>query len=81
MTCHTMADIETLGTRVGSVVLSVAFVRFEDMASCSVNLSVPDQQSLGCEVDPSTVEWWRAQPPEAWAAASSNPQPLRRGGD
>lgn len=76
MTCHLMLDIESLSTRVGGVVLSAAFVRFEDLASCSINLSVTDQQALGMEVDASTVEWWRAQPPEAWAAAASNPQPI-----
>lgn len=73
---HIMLDIETLGTRPGAVVLSVACVRFADEASCAVTLSVPDQTALGLEIDPQTHAWWGTQPPEAWAAATANPQPL-----
>ena len=76
-TCHIMCDIESLGTRVGSVVLSVAFVRFEDHASLSLNLNVPEQQALGLEINPATVEWWRdPSRSEAWAAATTNAYPL-----
>lgn len=76
--CHVMLDTETLGTRIGSVVLSAAFVRFEDEATASVNLSVPEQQALGLEIDPATERWWQNQKPEAWAAATQNPVPLER---
>ena len=61
MTTHIMVDIETLGTRLGAVVLSAAFVRFTDEAHMSVNLSVPDQEMIGLEKDESTLEWWRIQ--------------------
>lgn len=77
MTQHIMLDIESLGTRPGAVVMSAAFVRFSDLASCSVNMSIPDQQALGLEIDPATHAWWGTQPPEAWAAAISNPTPLQ----
>ncbi|XUM19786.1 3'-5' exonuclease [Bradyrhizobium oligotrophicum S58] len=73
---HICTDIETLGTRPGFVVLSAAFVRFSDEASCTLNLSVPDQVALGLEIDPDTHAWWGTQPPETWAAATSNPTPL-----
>jgi hypothetical protein len=74
--CHISLDIETLGVRPGSVVLSAAFVRFEDFASCSVNLNIHEQMALGCEVDPQTHSWWGTQPIEAWDAATQNPASL-----
>lgn len=73
---HLMLDTETLGTRPGAVVLSVALVRFSDEVSTTLNLSVPDQQALGLEVDAQTSDWWGQQPPEAWTAATQNPAPL-----
>lgn len=75
--CHIMLDIETLGVRPGFVVLSAAFVRFEDMASTALVMDHVDQTALGLEMDPATVEWWQQQSPEARAAAIANPVPLR----
>jgi hypothetical protein len=80
MTTHIMCDSETLGTRPGAIVLSVAFVRFSDMAHTTLNLSVPDQEALGCVKDDSTLAWWadqEAKTPGAWEAATRNPVPLR----
>lgn len=79
MTTHIMTDIETLGTRPGAIVLSAAFVRFRDEAHISVNLSVPEQQAIGLEQDPGTLEWWRkqeAEAPGAWLRVTANPFPL-----
>lgn len=79
MTTHLMVDIESLGTRPGAIVLAVAFVRFSDEAQMTVNLSLPDQEALGLEKDPDTLRWWaeqEAKHPGAWAAATSNAQPL-----
>lgn len=76
---HIMLDIETLGTRPGAIITSVAFVRFSDEAHCTFNLSIPEQQALGMEADPATLEWWGKQDPAAWAAATVNPQPLAIG--
>lgn len=79
MTTHIMCDIETLGTRPGAIVLSVAFVRFTDEAHMTLNLSIPDQEALALEKDPATELWWRdqeAKHPGAWDAATSNPTRL-----
>lgn len=76
MTTHVMLDIETLGTRPGCVVMSAAMVRFSDLASASVNLSIPEQQASGLEVNPETHAWWGTQDPAAWKATTENPQPL-----
>jgi len=76
---HLMTDTETLGTRPGAIILSVAFVRFTDEASMSVNLSVPEQEALGMEMDPGTLQWWHdqeAKAPGAYAAATVNPLSL-----
>jgi 3' exoribonuclease, RNase T-like len=74
---HIMLDIESLCTRPGCVVLAAAFVRFSDEASTTLNLSIPEQQALGLEIDPQTQAWWTQQPAESWAAATSNAVPLR----
>lgn len=71
--CHVMLDTETLGTRPGCVVLAAAFVRFEDEAHCSLNLSTLPQYKLGGFHEESTCAWWRDQDPEAWRLATENP--------
>lgn len=79
MTTHLMVDIESLCKRPGGIVLVAAFVRFSDEAHCTLNLSIPDQQALGLEIDPETQAWWQdqeAKHPGAWATATENPQPL-----
>lgn len=77
MTTHIMIDTETLGTRPGFVVLSVAFVRFTDEAHCTLNLNVHDQLALGLEIDEQTHRWWAGQDPAAWQLATQNPVALR----
>lgn len=76
MTTHIMLDIETLGTRPGCLVLSAAFVRFSDEAQVSLNLSIADQEALGLEKDPQTLQWWAEQErtaPGAWEKATASP--------
>lgn len=76
---HLMLDVESLSTRPGAVILSVALVRFSDEAQVTLNLSIPDQQALGLEIDPATQAWWQSQEqqhPGAWEIATRNPVPL-----
>lgn len=73
---HLMLDSETLSTRPGGVVMSVALVRFSDEAHCSINLNISEQQALGLTIDPKTEAWWAQQDRAAWAAATSNPLPV-----
>ena len=77
MTTHIMCDTETLGTKPGAIVTSVALVRFADEAHTTINLSVPDQQALALVSDPATEAWWMQQDPVARTAAFANPVPLR----
>ena len=79
MTTHIMTDIESLGTRPGAIVTSVALVRFADEAHTTINLSVPDQQALGLVQDGATLAWWMQQDPVARTAAFANPVGLRDG--
>lgn len=76
MTQHIMLDIESLGVRPGSVVLSAALVRFADEASTAVVLDQPQQYALGLRKDQATADWWVSQSDEAYNAAFFNPIPL-----
>lgn len=74
---HLMLDIETLGTRPGFMVLSAALVRFDDLASTSLNFNWDDQRVLGLQEDPATHEWWSAdERSEAWVASVKDAVPL-----
>jgi hypothetical protein len=49
-------------------------------AHVTLNLSIPEQQALGMEMDAGTIQWWHdqeAKAPGAWARATSNPYPIR----
>jgi len=79
MTTHLMVDIETLGTRPGAIIISAAFVRCADEANFVLNLSIPEQQALGMEIDPATHAWWGEQEtkcPGIWQRVTENPQSL-----
>lgn len=70
---HIMLDLETLGTRPGAIILSIALVRFSDEACVQVNLDIEMQRALGMHSDPATEQWWSTQSAEAWHAATVNP--------
>ncbi len=75
---HMMLDLETLGTRPGSIVLSVAALMFDPAdgkitAGTSDNIDIPAQMRMRMTVDDSTLEWWAGQPDAAWKAATRDP--------
>jgi hypothetical protein len=77
---HVMVDIETLGTRSGSVVVSIGAVQFSDAgfgASFYRSIDVFDSLMHGLVIDPETVEWWRKQSPETRGAVMAEPHRLR----
>jgi len=63
-----MVDLETLGTKPGSIVLSIGAVYFgldglgKDFYSV---ISVEDSEACGLTSDQSTVDWWTKQSEEA----------------
>lgn len=62
-------DIETLGTKPGSVVLSIGVVGFEVNKApkelLNVRIDVLESLFAGLKVDESTLAWWRKQSREA----------------
>jgi len=77
---HIMLDLETLGTRPGSIVLTIGAVKFDRggvrdkfyTAICEA-----DSSANGLSSDPSTVEWWQKQSAEAREAAFAGTDSLR----
>jgi hypothetical protein len=68
MNNHIMLDLETLGTRPGSVMLSIGAVAFgpDGLGSeLHVIISRDDSLSYGLVEDPSTMRWWQDRSPEA----------------
>lgn len=62
-----MLDLETLGVRCGSVILSIGACTFDRNAGYYGDLcfhqflKLGDQIGMGATMDPSTVMWWLAQ--------------------
>lgn len=75
-----MLDLETLGTRPGSIVLTIGAVKFSKMgvgekfyrAICEA-----DSAANGLSSDPSTLEWWLKQSEEAREAAFAGTDSLQ----
>lgn len=75
-----MVDIETLGTKAGSVILSIGAVAFDRVTGeisptqFHVPISIASSVRLGATIDADTIRWWRDQSPEAqtiiWRALS-----------
>lgn len=77
MTTRIMADIETLGTAPGSVILSIGAVKFNAReVYLDTFYQVIDPKSctgMGLTMDPDTVMWWMQQSDEARKALFANP--------
>lgn len=68
-----MIDIETLGTKPGSVIASIGAVAFDATTgefgeTFYVKIDVADAQNEGLHIDASTVAWWMQQSDEARAS-------------
>lgn len=78
---HVMIDIETLGTRPGSVILSLGAQVFDPMtgelgASFYANVDPESCRALGLTEDASTVKWWAEQSSAARSALEKDQQVL-----
>ena len=67
---HVMVDIETMGTKSGSVILSIGAVQFdlktgETGKTFEINISMDDSIKHGLKTDVSTIIWWMKQSDEA----------------
>ena len=76
---HIMLDLETLGTRPGSIVLTIGAVKFDKGGirdKFYVAIDKNDSDFFDLTSDPSTVDWWQKQSAEAREAAFSGKTPL-----
>ena len=76
MSKHTMLDMETLAVSPNAVVLSLGAVHFDPYGtgysdSLYFRIDIDDQDALGREVDPGTLEWWGRQDPAIMEEAFS----------
>lgn len=60
---NVMIDIETLGTKPGCVVLSIAAVRFDiktgqDLDKIKINVDLESCLKIGLKVEADTFKWW-----------------------
>lgn len=63
---HIMVDLETLGKMAGCQILSIGAVVFDRHGlGAEFYASLDTTRQHGLHVDPSTVEWWSKQSPEA----------------
>lgn len=72
MSKHVMVDIETLGSKPGSVILSIGACEFNSNGITShfyTRIDVGSSILNGLTVDQDTVNWWKAQDGEAVHAA------------
>ena len=77
---HVMLDLETFGTRPGSVLRSIGAVTFGLRAGLGEefyrNIDKQSQLELGLTVDAQTEAWWARQSEEAQRHLLDNPAPL-----
>lgn len=71
-----MVDLETLAVSPESVVLSLGAVHFDPYSdwfgeSIYFRINLDDQDALGREIDPGTLEWWSKQDPAIMEEAFS----------
>ena len=76
MTKHLMIDMETIAVSPKATVLSLGAVHFNPWGngygdSIYFKINLDDQDKLGREVDPNTLEWWSKQDPAIMEEAFS----------
>ena len=81
---HVMLDLETWGTKPGCALRSIGAVSFNVDGNSNGwigdefyrNIDAQSCLDAGLTKEPSTVDWWERQSPEAQAALRINPLPL-----
>ena len=80
---HLMIDIETLGTKSDSVILSIAAVNFDldtgkTGATFNERIDIQSCLDFGLEIDSKTLQWWLNQPDNVSKVAFSGTLPLTK---
>lgn len=77
-----MLDLETFGTKPGSVIRSIGAVGFNPREGLGTefyaNITEEDQINLGATKDQSTIDWWKKQSKESQDALLIDQQPLEK---
>lgn len=78
---HIMIDLETMGSRPGSVIASIGAIMFDPVEgklgeSFYLNVDMGSAASAGLTFDGDTISWWLQQSQEAREALRSDPRPL-----
>ena len=77
MGCDVMIDIETLGTDVGSIILTIGAVKFDKrtfnvLSTFHEKISIKSCKDIGMTMDDETVKWWEKRPvhirEDAWSS-------------
>jgi len=76
MAKHLMIDMETLAVSPRAAVLSLGAVHFDPYSDTIYDelyfkISLDDQDTLGREIDPDTIDWWAKQDPNIMEEAFS----------
>lgn len=76
MTKHLMIDLETMAVSPNAVVLTLGAVHFNPYGNgygekLYLRLNLDDQDKMGREIDPNTIEWWSKQDPVVMEEAFS----------
>ena len=76
MAKHLMVDMETMAVSPRTVVLSLGAVKFNPFGSeiydeLYFKIDLDDQDKLGREIDPNTLDWWAKQDPVVMEEAFS----------
>ena len=76
MAKHLMIDMETMAVSPNATVLSLGAVHFNPYGNgygekLYFRINIDDQDTLGREVDPNTIEWWSKQDPAIMEEAFS----------
>ena len=70
-----MIDLESMGTKPNSAILSIGAVIFDNNGihgEFYVNIDLENSMKLGFDVDPSTIYWWLKQSSAAGSVLSKN---------
>lgn len=71
-----MIDIETMGTKPDSCIVSIAAVKFnfenDEVETFYKDISIASSKKHGMTIDPDTVSWWMAQSATAREFTKSN---------
>ena len=77
MSRHIMFDLETMSTNPRATILTLGAVKFDPFTDeffdeMYIRIDIEEQEKLGREIDPNTLEWWSKQDPEIMLEAFSD---------